>query len=66
MRAFMPVVQGIPSDRSLFPRPNAAAVVLLKKVQPGAIGLAISLRRWHMDHLIFGAEFATAKRDTFF
>jgi len=49
-----------------FARPTAVAAVLLKKMQPGAIDLAISLRRWHMDHLMFRVEFATAKKGHLF
>jgi len=55
-------MQGIPSGGTFFARLNGAAPVLLKKMQPAAIDLAISLRRSHMDHLILRVEFATANR----
>jgi hypothetical protein len=54
--------QRIPADLYFFARPNAAAAVLLKKMQPDAIDLAISVRRWRMDYLMFRVEFATAKK----
>jgi hypothetical protein len=57
------LVQSANSRRSvLFCATKRRSGGLLKKMQPGAIDLAISVRRWHMDHLMFRVGFATAKK----
>jgi hypothetical protein len=49
-----------------FARPNALAVVFLKKMRLGVMDWAITLRRWNMNSLMLRVEFATANRNPFF
>jgi len=61
LRCFVALIQGISSPARFFPATKSRGNGLLKKMRPGAIDEAITLRRWNMTIPILRVELATAK-----
>jgi hypothetical protein len=59
---FVALTQGILLPARFFPATKPDGNGLLKKMRPGAIDEAITLRRWKMTIPILRVELATAKK----